>query len=398
MTTQTSPQPASPPASQPATIDQPTGSEWWRTPSSTRSTRARSPTRDGDGIGDLPGITARLPHLRRAGRRRGLAVARSTPRRRPTPATTSPTTATSTRCSAPSPTPTRWSPGPRAGPAGDRRHRAQPHLRRARVVPGGPGRARPAARERGPLPLPRRARARTASCRRTTGSRSSAARPGPGSSSRTAARPVVPAPVRPEQPDLDWTNPEVRAEFESHPAVLARPRRRRLPDRRRPRPGQGRRPARVGPRRRAACGGLDARPPARRTGTRTACTTSTAPGAPVARRVRRRPDARGRGLGRARERLARYVRPDELHQAFNFAYLRRRGDAGACARSIDGVPARHGAVGAPATWVLSQPRRGPARHALRLARSAGAAARHRLGRRAARTPRSACAAPAPPPC
>ena len=62
---------------------------------------------DGDGIGDLPGITARLPYLRDLGVDARLADARSTPRRRTTPATTSPTTATSTRCSARSPTSTR---------------------------------------------------------------------------------------------------------------------------------------------------------------------------------------------------------------------------------------------------------------------------------------------------
>ena len=70
-------------------------------------------------------------------RRRRLALARSTPRRRPTPATTSPTTATSTRSSAPSPTPTRMM--ARAHELGLKVHRrpgAQPLLRRARVVPG----------------------------------------------------------------------------------------------------------------------------------------------------------------------------------------------------------------------------------------------------------------------
>ena len=50
----------------------------------------------------------------------------------------------------------------------------------------------------------------------------------------------------PKQPDFDWTHPEVRAEFEDDPALLARPRRRRLPRRRRARPGQGGRPAGLG--------------------------------------------------------------------------------------------------------------------------------------------------------
>ena len=44
----------------------------------------------------------------------------------------------------------------------------------------------------------------------------------------------------PEQPDLDWHNPQVRDDFERDPALLARPRRRRLPHRRRPRARQGR--------------------------------------------------------------------------------------------------------------------------------------------------------------
>ena len=50
----------------------------------------------------------------------------------------------------------------------------------------------------------------------------------------------------PKQPDLDWTNPEVRRRVRVDPAVLARPRRRRVPHRRRARPGQGPGDARPG--------------------------------------------------------------------------------------------------------------------------------------------------------
>lgn len=53
------------------------------------------------------------------------------------------------------------------------------------------------------------------------------------------------------------------------------------------------------------------------------------------------------------ERLARYVRPDELHTAFNFDYLMAPWRAGHLRRVIDGSTAALGAVGAPATWVLS---------------------------------------------
>ncbi|MFG3439581.1 glycoside hydrolase family 13 protein [Nonomuraea sp. NPDC047897] len=53
------------------------------------------------------------------------------------------------------------------------------------------------------------------------------------------------------------------------------------------------------------------------------------------------------------ERLARYVRPDELHQAFNFHYLFAPWDAHALRRVIDESLATAGSVGAPSTWVLS---------------------------------------------
>jgi alpha-glucosidase len=53
------------------------------------------------------------------------------------------------------------------------------------------------------------------------------------------------------------------------------------------------------------------------------------------------------------ERLARYVRPDELHQAFNFHYLTAGWDAGALRKVIEESLLTAGSVGAPTTWVLS---------------------------------------------
>jgi len=53
------------------------------------------------------------------------------------------------------------------------------------------------------------------------------------------------------------------------------------------------------------------------------------------------------------ERFARYLRPDELHTAFNFDFLARPWEAGQLQASIDTTLAAHAPVGAPATWVLS---------------------------------------------
>jgi alpha-glucosidase len=53
------------------------------------------------------------------------------------------------------------------------------------------------------------------------------------------------------------------------------------------------------------------------------------------------------------ERLARYVRSDELHTAFSFEFLRAPWDAPALRAAIDTTLAEHAAVGAPSTWVLS---------------------------------------------
>ncbi|QEU96751.1 glycoside hydrolase family 13 protein [Streptomyces kanamyceticus] len=52
------------------------------------------------------------------------------------------------------------------------------------------------------------------------------------------------------------------------------------------------------------------------------------------------------------ERFARYLRPDELHTAFNFHFLSCPWDADRLRRTIDDTLAEHAPVNAPATWVL----------------------------------------------
>ncbi|TDD98282.1 glycoside hydrolase family 13 protein [Jiangella asiatica] len=52
------------------------------------------------------------------------------------------------------------------------------------------------------------------------------------------------------------------------------------------------------------------------------------------------------------ERLARYLRDDELHSAFNFEYLKSAWSAADLRRSIDSSITVLASVGAPATWVL----------------------------------------------
>ncbi|MEU9132479.1 glycoside hydrolase family 13 protein [Kitasatospora sp. NPDC048540] len=52
------------------------------------------------------------------------------------------------------------------------------------------------------------------------------------------------------------------------------------------------------------------------------------------------------------ERFARYLRPDELHTAFNFDFLARPWGAAELRASVDATLAAHAPVGAPATWVL----------------------------------------------
>jgi alpha-glucosidase len=70
------------------------------------------------------------------------------------------------------------------------------------------------------------------------------------------------------------------------------------------------------------------------------------------------------------DRFARYLRPDELHTAFNFDFLKAPWRAPALRESVERTLWEHAMVGAPATWVLSN--HDVARHVSRLARDPGA--------------------------
>ncbi|MFI1965406.1 alpha-amylase family glycosyl hydrolase [Streptomyces pathocidini] len=157
----------------------------------------------------------------------------------------------------------------------------------------------------------------------------------------------------PEQPDLNWDHPAVREEFESilrfwldlgvdgfrvdvaHGMVKAEG----LPD--------------IGAREQAKMIGTQVLPFFDQDGVHE-----------IHRSWRRLLDSYGAADGRPRvgvaeawapsaARLALYVRPDELHQAFNFHFLTCSWDAAAMRGVIDGSLAATASVGAPATWVLS---------------------------------------------
>src|SRR5690606_9729027 len=64
-------------------------------------------------------------------------------------------------------------------------------------------------------------------------------------------------------------------------------------------------------------------------------------------------------------KLADWVRPDEMHQTFNFSYLETPWNASALRDVVDRSLDAFGGVGAPSTWVLSN--HDVIRHATRLA-------------------------------
>ena len=98
------------------------------------------------------------------------------------------------------------------------------------------------------------------------------------------------------------------------------------------------------------------------------------------------------------ERLARYVRPDEMHQAFNFEYLDAPWTRRPSARSIDPLAGRQRRGRRPDHLGAVQPRRGAARDPARPARSARRARTASAPATRSRTPRWACAGPARPRC
>jgi len=65
------------------------------------------------------------------------------------------------------------------------------------------------------------------------------------------------------------------------------------------------------------------------------------------------------------EKMAKWVRSDEMHQAFNFGYLETPWDADALRAIVDDSLEAFGGVGAPSTWVLSN--HDTIRHTSRLA-------------------------------
>ena len=353
---------------------------------------------DGDGIGDLPGVTARLPYLaalgvdalwlspvlplaagRRRLRRRRLprgrpAVRHARRRRRPASRrrTRSGCGASSTSCPTTPPTSTRgsrrrWPPGP-----------------------GSPERDRYLFRD---------GRGATASCRPTTGARVF----GGPAWTRVTEPDGTPGQwylhlFDTKQPDLNWDNPEVRARVRvdvlrfwldrgvdgfrvdvAHGLVKAGP-------------------ARLG---RRAGSMLDG---PLRPGRRPSPPMWDQDGvhddlprlARGARRVRR-PSAScapRRGCEPPERAGALRPRPTRCTRRSTSTSCSRRGGPPTCARSIDESLAATDSVGAPTTWVLSN--HDVVRHATRLGPAAGRTAAQRHRRRPTRSPtrRSACAGPA----
>ena len=208
----------------------------------------------------------------------------------------------------------------------------------------------------GALLVPARRRARTASCRRTAGSRSSAAPPGRGRRTRRTPASGTCTSSRPSSPTSTGRTPTCGASTRTccasgstaaSPACAST----------RPRCSSR---TRSSPRSRA-----DARRASTRSPTGTSCTTSTAAGARSPTATPSRACSSARSGCPTPERFARYLRPDELHTAFNFDFLacpwEPRRDARVDRRRARGARAgrRAGDLGA------LEPRRHAAGHALR---------------------------------
>ncbi len=284
------------------------------TPSSTRCTCGASPTPTATARAtsraSAPGsTTSRRSASTRSGSLRGTAP------RSPTAATTWPTTGRSTRPSAISARPSALiAEAAGAGHPHHRRRRAEPRVRPARVVHGGPRRGAGQPRARALLVPPRPRRSRRAAADRLD-LELRRRRPGRGSASPTAARRMVPAPLlgRTARPQLG--PPRRRAEHED---VL-----RFWFDRgRRRRPHRLRRVPRQGPRHCRSPRPTTRRRRSTRTSTAMRCTTIYRAWRAVADCVRSAAHARRGGVARdPRPLRAVPARPTRLHSAFNFDFM-----------------------------------------------------------------------------
>ena len=284
-------------------------------------------------------------------------------------------------------------PGPRAGTPGARRPRAQPHVERPPLVPGGTARPSPGVLS-GPATCSATAGARTATSRPTTGRAPSADRAGPGSPSPTAARASGTCTCSTSASPTS-TGPTPRSATSSSRCCGSGSTAASTGSASTSRTGSSRPTDSPTPTSRTATG--PTRPRWRPCGTSPACTTSTAAGgrSPTSTRdPARMPTASSaRGLGqarrgagplRARRRAAPVVQlrvPDDA--------VARRGPARTPSPRRSPPPRPSGA---PQTWVLSN--HDVVRHATRLGfeQSPGLkpAARHRRRRPAAgRRPRPA---------
>jgi alpha-glucosidase len=148
----------------------------------------------------------------------------------------------------------------------------------------------------------------------------------------------------PEQPDLNWTNPEVHAEFERIlrfwldrgvdgfriDVANALAKKAGLPD--------------VGPRPNPLDAPYEDQPEVHAIWREWRRVIDSYPGERV---------LVGEAWSPSAERLAQYLRPDELHTAFNFDCVRAAWEPDALRQMIERTLEAHALVGAPPTWVLS---------------------------------------------
>ena len=276
--------------------------------------------------------------------------------------------------------------------AGAARHRAQPpapsdtrgsgrRSRRARAPSGSGSSSGPAAARR------RAAAQRLGQRVRRLRLDAAVARRQPG---------VVSAPLRPRAAGPELGAPRRPRRVRGRPALLVRPRGRRVPDRRRPRPGQGpgaARPRQAAARRRST-------PPRHPVWDRDAVHEIYRAWRRVADDYDPTADVRRRGLGADNERLARTCAPTSCTPPSTSISCGRRGEPSSAARHRRGARPRRRGQRPPDVGAV-QPRRAPRRHPATRGRSPTTSSKPTgnapVGPRAP-TSRWAGAEPAPPHC